>query len=224
MNAIWFSLMIYAVVEAVAAAYRVRQNRQAISDQPFASRAIQSSPRSLQPASGDAIQLDSDLDRLLDSPQHQAASELLTLQPNPSTELDLPLAVSLSISELVNPEMRSHSTDQFEQDSMFPASAGAEPEATKLTSPEHQSVLAEISQLDNLDAEDAIAQFQRHINHPDDIVRAAIVFEFGEAAAQYQGAKAAEAKDLLMQLSQDPNPNIRTQVVLALAKIEPIVL
>ncbi len=223
MNAIWLSLMIYAVVEAVAAAYRVRQRRQAISDQPFVSRAVQSSPRSRQPAAGAALQLSSDLDRLI-YPSLPDTSELLTLQQNPSADLNLPLAVSLSVSELVHPKTRSHSTEQPDLDSILPDSAGAELEAAKPTSPEHQSVLAEVSQLDTLDSEDAIAQFQRHLNHPDDIVRAAIVFEFGETAAQYQGAKAAEAKAVLMQLNQDPNPNIRTQVVLALAKIDPIIL
>lgn len=225
MSAIWLSLMIYAVVEAVAAAYRVRQKRRTdIADQPLARRSPQSSPRSLlQSVSGAAIQLDSDLDRVLHPSPQQATHELLRLRKNPPAELELPLAVSLSISELVHPETRSTSTDLFDLN-LTSSDVIAESEATKLESSEHQSVLAEIAQLDQTDSENAIAQFQRHLNHPDDIIRAAIVFEFGEVAASYQGMKAAEAKEVLMQLSQDPNPNIRTQAVLALAKIEPLVL
>lgn len=223
MNAIWLSLIIYAVVEAVAAAYRVRQKRRTdVLAQSSVSRAMPSRRSLVQPASTAAIQLDSDLDRLFYPTPDQSSSELLTLQ-TPPADLVLPLAVSLSISELVHPETRSNSTDLFDLDLGAP-DATMEVETVKPVPFEHQSVLAEISQLDHADSENAIAEFQRHLNHSDDIIRAAIVFKFGEAAAKYQGVKADEAKEILMQLSQDPNPNIRTQVVLALAKIEPVVL
>jgi len=223
MNAIWLSLMIYAVVEAIAAAYRVRQKRQTDSlTQSFDSRFRSPSGSLVQPVSTAAIQLDSDLDRLLYPSSNQSASDPLTLQAPPA-ELGLPLAVSLSVSELVHPETRSDPTELFDLD-LRSSNVPVEVETLKPNSPEHQSVLAEIAQLDQADSDNAIAAFQRHLNHPDDIIRAAIVFEFGEAAAKYQGVKATEAKEILMQLSQDPNPNIRTQVVLALAKIEPVAL
>lgn len=223
MNAIWLSLMIYAVVEAVAAAYRVRQKRRTnILIQSSNGRSVPSKRSPVQSASSAAVQLDPDLDRPLYTPSSQSPSELLT-QQTPPAELVLPLAVSLSVSELVHPETRSDPTELFDLD-LGASNAPIEVETLKLDSPEHQSVLAEIAQLDEADSENSIAAFQRHLNHPDDIIRAAIVFEFGEAAAKYQGMKATEAKEVLMQLSQDPNPNIRTQVVLALAKIEPMSL
>ncbi|MBM0741268.1 HEAT repeat domain-containing protein [Phormidium sp. CLA17] len=223
MNAIWLSLMIYAVVEAIAAAYRVRQKRRTDSLTRSSDSRFRSSRRSLgQSASTAAIQLDSDLDRLFHPSSNQSPSELLTL-PTPPAALELPLAVSLSVNEVVNPETRPNSTDLFDLN-LGESNVPVDAETMKPNSPEHQSVLAEISQLDHADSENAIAAFQRHLNHPDDIIRAAIVFEFGETVARYHGAKAAEAKEILMQLSQDPNPTIRTQVAIALAKIEPIVL
>lgn len=223
MNAIWFILTIYAAVEAIAAAYRVRQKRQlGILAQPSATRLKPSQHSIVQSVSPAAVQSDSDLERLHQL-SNRSANEPSVLQPKTLTKLDLPLAASLLISEVVYPEMRSPSADQFELDLVSPELSIAAPETVKPASPEHQSILTEIYQLDHADSENAIAQFQRHLNHPDDTVRAARVFELGEVAAKYRGAKADEVKEMLMQLSQDPNPNVRTQVVLALAKLESVI-
>lgn len=231
MNAIWLTLIIYAIVEAIAAAYRVREKqRLGISPPPSVTRFKQSQRSLVQPASSANVQSESGLNKL-----HQLATQAANgspiLQTKTLAEIDLPLAASLLISEVVHPEMRalrdtrkgSPSDDQFDLDLVSPELAIAELETAKPVSHEHQSVLAEISQLDHADLETTIAQFQRHLNHSDETIRAASVFELGEVAAKYRGAKANEVREMLMQLSQDPNPSIRTQVVIALAKIESMI-
>lgn len=219
MKFIWLSLIIYAVVEAIVAAYKVSQkHRINTSVQPF-TQSKQDQSSSVQSASPAAI--GSDRDKLHQS-SNQDANELSILQPKTSLDLDLPLAASISISEVVHPETRSPSAEQFDLDLSSPELSIASLETVKSGAPRQVSVLAEISQLDNAELENEIAQFQRHLNHPDDTIRAAMIFELGEVAAKHRGVKTDEIREMLMQLSQDPNPSIRTQVGLALTKIESV--
>lgn len=220
MNAIWFGFILYALVEAIAAGYRVYQKRRTLAAQPTAPQTGQLSSRSLPQPTPTTVQLDPDLDRAAYAPLTQAANQAAN-QPN-VTEPDVALAASLSVNELVHsgtPANPSDAVDLNLETAEF-AHPGVEP--AKSEASEHQSVLAEISQLNDTDSDHAIAQLQPLLHHPDDMVRVAIVVKLEEIAAKQNG-KAAEAKEMLMQLSQDANPDVRNQAVLALTKIDPIV-
>lgn len=222
MNVIWFGFILYAIVEAILAAYRVYHKRQTtLSTQPSVPHAEQISPRSRPHPTPAPAQLAPDIDRAVQQPLTQAANEV-AIQPS-TTEPDLSLAASLPVHELIHPAAQSNASDGVELHLDNADFVQLEVEPAQPVAPEHQSVLAEISQLNDPDTGETIAQLQQFLNDPNDMVRVAIVFKLEEIAAQ-QGEKAAEAKEMLMQLSQDANPDVRTQATLALTKIDPIVL
>jgi HEAT repeat protein len=235
MNVIWFGLAIYAVVEAIAAARRVgqRQRVKAASqagpglDEPSL-QALPASPdpvAALPAAQAEPDQADAQLN--LNQPKmasNRRAANLL-VEPEPlaaqlTTNLDLPLAVSVSVTELAQSAPPSVSTldlNLVPPELAVPELASAKADRQSGQAEPHQSVLAEIAELDRTDA---VSHFQRYLDHPDDVVRAATVFELGELAAQRSGPEASEILDLLTPLSQDPDPQVRSQVVVALAKLQ----
>ena len=222
MNVIWFGLILYALAEAIVAGYRVYQKRQTtLTDQPSTLQTAQPKLRSLPQPTPATVQLEPDLDRAVPESLNQPVNEP-TIQLN-TDETDLSLAASLSVSEASHPDAQSHGNQVIDLHLENSEFAHSEVESESSVASEHQSVLAEISQLNETDSDDTIAQLQQSLNHPDHLVRVAIVIKLEEIAAK-QGEKAAEAKEMLTQLSQDDNSDVRGQAVLVLTKIDPMVL
>ncbi len=239
MKAIWLGLVIYAVVEAIAAARRVWQKHQHLGrsqaefqtgwelNQPSA-QSLAATSQAEQRQAGRSGSTEGQR-RSKPSSKPVALPTSLLAEPEllqQTADLDLPLAVSVSVTDLDQSE-RPVTTSTIDLDLIPPELALPELESAKSDRhpasdqehSSHQSVLAEIAELGQT-ATDAVQHFQRYLDHPDDVVRAATVFELGELAVKRSGAEANEILDLLAPLSQDPAPQVRSQVVVALAKIQ----
>lgn len=132
--------------------------------------------------------------------------------------INVPLATSVSISELVQSE-----TTQSSDASVVPelATEGlARGEAS-----ETHPVLEEISQLGRSQQLHQVAHLARYVYHADSVVRVAVAFALGELAATRQGKGVEAIVPILSKLAQDANPQVRLQAVAALGSIQsPIVL
>lgn len=247
MSVSWFNLaidgvLIYALVEAVFAGRRVYEKRLHLHSsvpsvhppQPLQSESIlsgaselshfepilsekQSEPTQPELKQPEPTQPELNSDAEADSTEQVTEPAMLL-----AADLNLPLAVSLSVSDAMQGDEAGLVTSSLELDLVPPELEipDLEPVIEAKPSAEHHSVLAEIAELGQTDAADAITHLRRYLNHSDDVIRAATVFELGELAAKRQGAEAAEIAELLMQLGQDPNPQVREQALIAWAKVQ----
>jgi hypothetical protein len=242
MDAVWIMLGLLAVVFGIQAVDRVRSKRAAalgntrlmpvqagINSQVTKNQPDTSSVRDAEPKN--AVQSITEPDRDLE----QESAPLLNSGPStpsvqispilPQSETEVPLAASLTVSELVQPSPvgaseASEGIQATEGDSAPPiAPAKSQP----LDNHEPYDVLEEIAQLGRGETQQ-IDRLARYIDHPDSDVRVAVAFALGELAASRQGKGVEEAVPLLSSLSEDANLKVRLQAVIALGKIQsPIV-
>jgi hypothetical protein len=243
MDAVWIMLGLLAVVFGIQAAYRVRSKRAATLGNA-GSLPVQAGSNSqtakTQPDTSyvrDAelktpVQSITEPDRDL---QQESAPRLESETPTPPVQIspilprpetEVPLAASLSVSELVQSDAAGASevsggTQSGESDSISDAIAPSK--AQPLNNHEPYDVLEEIAQLGRGEIQQ-IDRLAHYINHPDSDVRVAVAFALGELAASRQGKGMEEAVPLLSSLSEDANLKVRLQAVIALGKIQsPIV-
>jgi hypothetical protein len=248
MKIVWISLLLYGLVTAFFAANRTwkkRQNahssnsittstrttnsannlktqssetadqtvdqntHQTIPDRAIASEdAGQSSPNELVPLRS------ADLDV-----RPMAAPASIVEQPVPlESEMDVPLAVSLTVSELMHPQ-----TEEVTVPNLIPAdseireiqqAAEEKPEVA-----DRPSLIAEIAQLEQPHSENILSHVLQSLDHSDSTVRVAAVFELGELAAKHPGQINQDVIDRLNHLSQDADADVRSQAILALSKL-----
>lgn len=118
----------------------------------------------------------------------------------PQPEADIPLATSLTVSEVVHP---SETEPQIDLGIAHPAPAQEAHE-------HHASVVEELSHLEH-DSE-KLDQLAQQAQHPDGNVRIVVAAELGEFAAQGNDRAIA----VLNQLSQDVDPQVRVQAAASL--------
>jgi HEAT repeats len=214
-NVIGIGVILYALIAAANAAKRVRQKRQMLDRSSSLQPSDRPVPQTAAPATPPVEPSEQNLP--------PTATTALRISPEiPSEpEGDLSLAVSLPVSELVNPGQ----TDLPRQNptSVEPAIPAVEAKDENAPSEPHAhspTVLEEIAQLGRTTPEDAISYFSKYLDHSDSAIRGAAVFELGELAANRQGAEAERIVKRLIQLNQDEDAQVRLQVVAAMEKIQ----
>ncbi len=225
-----------AIASAIGAAYRVRDKRAARKIAPSElpvplSEPVQNIDRvpvtasvldaELSKASRSITQPDRDLEQ--PSVSHTQAAETppaATVSPvllEPIAEV--PLAVSLPVSELVQPH-----NAEVEPDLTFVDQSGAASIATSEAHSEENhhrhEVLEEIAELGQSESS-GIDRLTQYVYHSDSVVRAAVAFALGEIAMKRQGQDRETSISLLSELSQDENPQVRLQAASALGTIHP---
>lgn len=148
-----------------------------------------------------------------------AAPSSIVEQPIPlESEVDVPLAVSLTVSELMHPQ-----TEEVTVPDLIPTdpelreiqqTAEEKPEAA-----DRPGLIAEIAQLEQPHSESILSHVLQSLDHSDSTVRVAAVFELGELAAKHPGQINQDVIDRLNHLSQDADADVRSQAILALSKL-----
>lgn len=159
---------------------------------------------SAQSSVQDAIALEANQSRLqpdLDSEQPQPAATVsessgIAIPPlMPQPQAEIPLATSLKISDVVDPELSVESTSE---------------------APHHtQPVLEEVEQLEHL--ENTLNQLAIRVIDPDRLMRLAVAVELGELAKQ--GHSVDRVVALLNQLMEDADVEVRVQAGASLAMV-----
>ncbi len=129
-------------------------------------------------------------------------------------ELDLPLAASLTVSEVVHPAVSEDVPIQIPD-------VVDNPIASDDTSEQHDrpNLLQEIAHLEQFDHHQKIAQLAQYVGHPDPIARAAAVSALGDLAKKSHGSDREEAIALLNQFIHDADNHVRVQAAAALGEM-----
>lgn len=161
--------------------------------------------QSVQSSVQDAIAPEANQSRLqpdIDSEQSQSAttsgretSEIAIPPLMPQPQAEIPLATSLKISDVVEP----NAIDEFTSETVHHA----------------QPVLEEVEQLEQLD--ENLNQLATRVIDPDRLVRLAVAVELGELAKRGQSVDRVVA--LLNQLIEDADVEVRVQAGASLAML-----
>lgn len=143
----------------------------------------------------------------------------------PNAEVDVPLAASLPVRDVVNSEqtdVAAMPTATEDLGDLTGNEFGEDVQTGEGSQRDRQSILDEIADLGRTDQEDALSHFMEYTNHSDRAVQVAAIFELGELAAKRQGQSVEEVVQRLRQLSESDDPAVRSQAMVALGKIQPI--
>lgn len=230
-------LAMLAVMAAIGAVYRVRDKRavaisarsgiddlippsQATPQATVSQATVRDSETSL--AQTPYPQGDRDLTAVLTDPPVTRAvpPEPVVLSPiAPAPEADVLLAASLSVSDLVQLEATAASASS-QRLLAFPDHDSAATAAGKPhSSPSVLSILEEVERLGRTGQIDPVAPLARYVYHSDPAIRVAVAFALGERAKRQQGRSAEAIVPVLSKLTQDANPQVRLQAVIALGEI-----
>ena len=170
---------------------------------------------SLSATSKTQLELDRDLDQAVDvSPQSQPSldqwSDLGRFQA------DIPLAGSLSVSEVMQPcEV---------EPSIFLKNEPLESTIAGLSSHDQtmhsNSLLEEVAELAPGGHNSQISHLAHYLNHADPVMRSAAAFALGDLAPHCHGEDLEKIFSALNQFSQDANPQVRLQAVTALGNLK----
>lgn len=238
-------LALFAIVAATGAASRVqRQIASQTQAAPAASdRSFQPSASSLQETeSPEALKPQIDDDREFEpsystskppskpdesSGSQQSADSYFTPVPEASAaelvqlsvdqQPDIPLAASLTVTEVVNPLEVEPTVALQSSDSGIQAAPSSEDSLEQ--HPAHHNLLQEIAQLEP-GHQNQIDHLARYIRHSDNVTRAAAAFALGELGAKTQGKELEQIVSILNQFNEDANPQVRLQAVTALGKAQ----
>lgn len=145
-------------------------------------------------------------------PPELSPSELLQSSVTP----EIPLAASLTVTELVHPPEVEPALQLADAETQAPPSL----EDALEQHPAHHNLLQEIAQLDDSSHHNRISHLARYIDHSDSVMRAAAAFALGELGATTQGQELEEMVAMLNQFTEDANPQVRLQAVTALEKVQ----
>jgi hypothetical protein len=200
-------LALFEIVTAIGAASRVQ--RQIAPLQP--SRPSLQEPN-LSATSKTQLEPDRDLDQAIDdSPKSQPSpadqwGDLERLQA------DIPLAGSLSVSEVIHPsEVEPSIFLKTEPHESAIAGLSSHDQTTQ-----SNSLLEEVAELAPGGHKTQISHLAHYLNHADSVMRAAAAF-----APHSHGEDLEKIFSVLHQFSQDANPQVRLQAVTALANLKP---
>lgn len=216
-------LGLLAIVFAVNAIRRVQAKRVARLESPAQSVSnsgtdvasnIPTSSRSpasvrdteIQQSSATVTAPDRSLEPETTSPQATEPSEASSSSPQPDPA---PLAASLSVSELVQPDDATSTAEQ---------QITHEVSSSKTDSHEHHALLDEIADLGRSATEQPDPKLLQYADHSDAAIRAAVAFALGDAADR-SGQPPDEIVSVLDRLSNDPDLQVRTRAAAALGKI-----
>ncbi|MBW4419111.1 MAG: HEAT repeat domain-containing protein [Myxacorys californica WJT36-NPBG1] len=128
-------------------------------------------------------------------------------------EHDIPLATSLTISEVVDPV----NPEKITIPDLYP---GYPLESEQQAQPHHTpDVLQEINQLDHQSKKDQIAHLAQYVQHPDSVLRVVIASTLGGLLPDTQGDDRQAAIALLTRLSQDADSQVRVQAAASLGEL-----
>lgn len=246
MKVIWIGLILYILIQAFFAASRAWKKRQssAISAknsttalEKVASTAQQNQQDQNQQENLDRPVAVESSEDVVQSPEREmvplrpadldvrpmAEPASVIEQPIPlETEANVPLAVSLTVNDLVNPEASETTVPNFiptapeVRDIQQHIQQGTN---EKQDVDDRPDVIEEIAQLEQTGSEDLFSHVLKSLDHPDSTVRVAAVFELGELAAKHQGQANQPLIERLIQLSQDEDTDVRSQAIAALGKV-----
>lgn len=148
------------------------------------------------------------------SSEGEPISNVSNITPNSATsEQDIPLATSLTLSEVVDPVHPKTITIP----DLYP---GYPLEAEQQSQTHHTpDVLQEITQLDHREKKDQIAHLAQYVQHPDSVLRVAIASALGGLLPQTEGDDRHAAIALLNHLSQDVDSQVRVQAAASLGEL-----
>lgn len=207
-------LVLFAIVAAVGAASRVQ--RQLTEPSTQVSGGVDRQVHSLQEqevtiAHQNRVEPDHDAERDLSS------SSPTELSADSESLPELSLAASLTVTELLHPPETDLSI------SLDPTSGDIEitPSSETLKQVhDRPNLLAELAQLEHSGHHEQIAHLSRYTQHSDSVMRATAAFALGELADKTQGQETAEIAALLQQFTQDANPQVRSQAIAAMGKLQ----
>lgn len=193
-------------------------------ENPLLSEEPQTAPELPNPI---AQMLAPDSSELLSSASSESgsdASSTPSIATQPEFGSDFPLAASLAVTDLVNPRTPGsvEIPDLIPTDPAISEVLNANAESR---SNDHPSILEEIAELrPTADAQFySAANRTKHFMHAlltgDGTVRVAAVYELGEIAAQ-GGHDKEQIIEQLQQLTQDDDPDVRSQAIVALGKVQ----
>lgn len=138
---------------------------------------------------------------------------------------NLTLAVSLSVTDIVNPDASGAVAvpDLIPTDPAISQVLNTQSETAQA---HHPSIIEEIAELrpmadaNTIQAEDPARRCMHALQTGDGTIRVAAVYELGELAVQRQGREAKELIEQLQILTEDEDPDVRLQAIAALAKVQ----
>lgn len=139
-----------------------------------------------------------------------------TLEP---PHIDAPLATSLSVKDVVEPQTQIPSVQYPEPGAGDTAQIPLDEAMPGNGHSDRQTVLEEINHMGETGQGEAIAQISRHVEDPDHLVRTAVASALGELATHLQGPRREEAVAHLHHLSQDASPEVRVEAAAALSRL-----